>query len=45
MEAFPEESRRLLALEARAADLYALALPIPLPCGTEYTTGMIRWNE
>lgn len=45
MEAFPEESRRLLALEARAADLYALALPIPLPCGTEYTTGMIRWNK
>jgi predicted nucleotidyltransferase len=28
--------------ESRAADLYALALPTPLPCGIEYTTGMIR---
>ena len=44
LESFPEEARRLFALESRAADLYALALPKPLPCGTEYTTGMIRWE-
>lgn len=36
------EAQRLFALECRAADLYALALPTPLPCGTEYTNGFIR---
>ena len=44
-ESMTEEARRLFALECRAADLYALALPTPLPCGTEYTTGMIRWEK
>ncbi len=45
LETFPEDARRLFALEARAADLYALALPTPLTCGTEYTNGMIRWGD
>ena len=44
-ESLPEECRRLFVLESRAADLYALALPLPLPCGTEYTAGMIRPEE
>ena len=38
----PEEAQELFALEGRAADLYALALPRPLPCGMEYTGGMVK---
>lgn len=38
----PEEAQELFALECRAADLYALALPRPLPCGMEYTGGMVK---
>ena len=37
-----KEADGLYALEARAADLYALALPTPLPCGTLYTDGLVR---
>lgn len=36
------DAQRLFALECRAADLYALALPTPLPCGAEYTNGFIH---
>lgn len=37
-----DRARAVLALECRAADLYALALPKPYPCGSEFTEGMIR---
>lgn len=37
-----KEADGLYALEARAVDLYALALPTPLPCGTLYTDGLVR---
>ncbi len=33
--------RELFALEERATDLHALAMPSPLPCGTDRTTRMI----
>lgn len=36
------EARNVWKLESSAADLYALALPRPYPCGSEYTTGLIR---
>lgn len=36
------EGQRLYDAEARAADLYALALPKPLPCGTLFTEGIVR---
>ena len=42
LEPLDERSRKVFALESRAADLYALALPKPYPCGAEYTTGLIR---
>lgn len=41
-ETLPEEAKQLFSLESRAADLYALSLPNPLPCGTEFTNGFIR---
>ena len=34
--------RAVLDAECRAADLYALALPQPPPCGGEFTAGLIR---
>ncbi len=37
-----ERAQKVYALECRAADLYALSLPKPYPCGTEMTTPMIR---
>lgn len=37
-----EAAKQVWQLENRAADLYALTLPQPYPCGTEYTTGVIR---
>lgn len=37
-----EQARQVFALECRAADLYGLALPTPLPCGTEFTNKMMR---
>ena len=45
LEALPDEAKTLFALECRAADLYALALPSPYPCGTEYTNGVIRCDD
>ena len=41
-EQLDKTGREVWELESRAADLYALALPVPFPCGTEYTNGMIR---
>lgn len=32
----------LFQLEAHAGDLYALSLPAPLPCGQDYTQGLIK---
>lgn len=32
----------LAQLEARATDLYVLALPQPGPCGTDYTTSVVK---
>lgn len=37
-----ERAKKLFALECRAADLYALTVPKPYPCGSEMTTPMIR---
>ncbi|MBQ9964581.1 MAG: nucleotidyltransferase family protein [Clostridia bacterium] len=34
--------QRLWELETRATDLHALACPVPRPCGTDQTTGLIR---
>lgn len=39
-----EAGRTVWKLECRAADLYALTLPIPFPCGAECTTGIIRMD-
>lgn len=36
------QSLELFRLEARADDLYALALPRPTPCGKDYTEKLIR---
>ena len=36
------DARAVLDAECRAADLYALALPQPPPCGGEFTAGLIR---
>lgn len=41
-EQLDHSCQSLFALECRAADLYALSLPRPLPCGTECTAGMVR---
>lgn len=42
IELLDERAKKMFALECRAADLYALALPKPYPCGSEMTTPMIR---
>lgn len=36
------ESLHLFQWEARADDLYALALPSPIPCGKDYTQGIVK---
>ena len=36
------EALALFEQEARADDLYALSLPAPLPCGQDYTQGLIK---
>lgn len=41
-EALTGDARTVWELENRAADLYGLALPVPLPCGMEVTAGMIK---
>ncbi len=35
--ALSADAQAMLALETRATDLHALALPAPLPCGTDWT--------
>lgn len=37
----PEDARAVFALEQRASDVAALALPRPLPCGTDLTTKLL----
>ncbi len=37
-----EEIQALWALECRATDLHGLAFPVPLPCGGDHTTGLVR---
>ncbi len=41
-EKLDERGRKLFVLECRAADLFALALPKPPPCGAVQTAAMIR---
>ena len=36
-----ERSKRIFALECRAADIFALSLPIPLPCGLEQKANVV----
>ena len=43
-ETLTGKARRIWELEAAAADLYALALPTPFPCGREYTAGVIKYG-
>ncbi len=42
IERLSENARKLFAAECRASDLFALALPEPLPCGREYTSKLIK---
>lgn len=42
IEKLSENARKLFAAECRASDLFALALPEPLPCGREYTSKLIK---
>ena len=42
IERLGDFAREVWALENRATDLYALALPTPPPCGAEYTARLIR---
>ncbi len=37
-----DECRAMWELETRATDLYNVAFPAPLPCGTDYTNGLVR---
>lgn len=41
MEELPENARHIFALECRATDLYNLATPRILPCGTEFCEEMV----
>ncbi len=42
VEALDDRAKAMFRLECRAADLYALSLPKPYPCGSEMTTAMLR---
>lgn len=42
VESLDERAKAVFRLECRAADLFALSLPKPYPCGSEMTTAMIR---
>ncbi len=37
-----EEAQRVFRLEAQADDLYAMACPVPQPCGRDYTEKLIK---
>jgi hypothetical protein len=39
--ALDERAKRIFALECRAADIIALSLPKPLPCGLEQKANVI----
>ena len=43
-ELLPEQGKRIWQIECRAADLYALALPTPPPCGVEHTTAIFKYQ-
>ncbi|MBR3290032.1 MAG: nucleotidyltransferase family protein, partial [Clostridia bacterium] len=43
-ELLSESGQRVWQLECRAADLYALALPTPPPCGGEHTTALFKYQ-
>jgi len=45
MKNLPIEAQRQYALECRAADLMALAMPIPQPCGMEERREIVVLNE
>lgn len=38
-------AQRAWDLETAATDLHALACPVPAPCGTDHTTGLIRGDD
>ena len=40
-ETLSDTARALYELECRATDLQALAMPCPLPCGTDMTTKLL----
>ncbi len=42
VEKLSPEGKALFSLEAQADDLYGMALPVPVPCGREYTEKLIR---
>jgi len=42
IDALPAAAKRLFNRECTADDLYDLTLPVPRPCGSDYTAGMIR---
>lgn len=42
LDALGGAEARIWQLENTAADLYGLALPVPLPCGSEHTAGMVK---
>jgi predicted nucleotidyltransferase len=42
LDTLGKDAQEVFSLESRAADLYGLSLPSPLPCGTEYTNGILR---
>ncbi len=41
-EALDDRAKAIFRLECRAADLYAMTLPKPYPCGSEMTTALLR---
>ena len=42
IEALGEDAQYMFQIENRATDLYALSFEHPLPCGLEYTAGLIK---
>lgn len=37
-----KEAQQLFSLETNADDLYALGVPVPTPCGRDYTEPLIK---
>ncbi len=42
IEKLPKDAQKVLEIECKATDLYALSLPKALPCGLEYTSKVIK---